>query len=71
MRRTWLCGVAAFFAASISDRGDDFFAQFTDRYNALLAEQEAGVCACYVLLAEDGSALTLTCEPARVPAVPA
>src|SRR5947207_8539977 len=47
----------AYFAASISDRGDDFFAQFTDRYNALLAEQEAGICASYVLVAEDGSVL--------------
>lgn len=47
----------AYFAASISDRGDDFFAQFTDRYNALLAEQEAGICALYVLVAEDGSVL--------------
>jgi ribosomal-protein-alanine N-acetyltransferase len=47
----------AYFAASISDRGDDFFAQFTDRHNALLAEQEAGICACYVLVAEDGSVL--------------
>ena len=47
----------AFFAASISDRGDDFFAQFTDGYSALLAEQEAGVCALYVLVAEDGSVL--------------
>ena len=47
----------AYFAASISDRGDDFFAQFTDRYNALLAEQEAGMCALYVLVAEDGSVL--------------
>jgi len=47
----------AYFAASISDRGDDFFAQFTDRYNALLAEQEAGISACYVLVAEDGSVL--------------
>jgi ribosomal-protein-alanine N-acetyltransferase len=46
-----------YFAASISDRGDDFFARFTDRYNALLAEQEAGVCAFYVLVAEDGSVL--------------
>jgi len=24
----------AYFAASVSDRGDDFFDQFTDRYNA-------------------------------------
>ncbi|MEU7283640.1 GNAT family N-acetyltransferase [Streptomyces sp. NPDC045431] len=47
----------AYFAASISDRGDDFFDQFTDRYNASLAEQEAGICAFYVLVAEDGSAL--------------
>jgi [ribosomal protein S5]-alanine N-acetyltransferase len=47
----------AYFAASVSDRGDDFFAQFTDRYNALLAQQEAGICACYVLVAEDGSVL--------------
>jgi [ribosomal protein S5]-alanine N-acetyltransferase len=47
----------AYFAASISDRGDDFFAQFTDRHNALLAEQESGLCAFYVLVAEDGSIL--------------
>jgi ribosomal-protein-alanine N-acetyltransferase len=47
----------AYFATSVSDRGDDFFDQFTDRYNALLAEQEAGICAFYVLVAEDGSVL--------------
>ncbi|MET8170736.1 GNAT family N-acetyltransferase [Streptomyces sp. NPDC005329] len=47
----------AYFAASISDRGDGFFDQFTDRYNASLAEQEAGICAFYVLVAEDGSVL--------------
>ncbi|HEX6526095.1 MAG TPA: GNAT family N-acetyltransferase [Streptosporangiaceae bacterium] len=47
----------AYFAASVSDRGDDFFDQFTDRYNALLAEQEAGIRASYVLVAEDGSVL--------------
>jgi len=47
----------AYFAASISDRGDEFFDQFTDRFNALLAEQEAGTCACYVLVTEDGSVL--------------
>jgi [ribosomal protein S5]-alanine N-acetyltransferase len=46
-----------YFAASIPDRGDDFFDQFTDGYNALLAEQEAGICAFYVLVAEDGSVL--------------
>ncbi|KND43092.1 MULTISPECIES: GNAT family N-acetyltransferase [Streptomyces] len=47
----------AYFAASISDRGDDYFNQFTDRFHALLAEQEAGVCAFYVLLADDGSVM--------------
>jgi [ribosomal protein S5]-alanine N-acetyltransferase len=45
----------AYFAASISDRGDDFFEQFSERHSDLLAEQEAGICACYVLVAEDGS----------------
>jgi [ribosomal protein S5]-alanine N-acetyltransferase len=47
----------AYFAALISDRGDEFFDQFTDRYNALLAEQEAGISAFYLLVAEDGSVL--------------
>jgi ribosomal-protein-alanine N-acetyltransferase len=47
----------AYFAASISDRGDEFFDQFPDRHSALLAEQEAGVCAFYVLVADDGSVL--------------
>jgi ribosomal-protein-alanine N-acetyltransferase len=47
----------AYFAAAVSDRGDEFFDQFTDRYNALLAEQEAGLCAFYVLVAEDCSVL--------------
>jgi ribosomal-protein-alanine N-acetyltransferase len=47
----------AFFAATITDRGDDYFEQFTDRLNALLAEQEAGICAFYVLVADDGSVL--------------
>ena len=47
----------AYFAASISDRGDEFFKQFADRYGLLLAEQEAGVGAFYVLVAEDGSVL--------------
>ena len=46
-----------YFAASISDRGDEFFDQYADRHRALLAEQEAGTCACYVLVAEDGSVL--------------
>ncbi|MFF4492045.1 GNAT family N-acetyltransferase [Streptomyces sp. NPDC001544] len=44
----------AFFAASVPDRGDDCFDRFTERYSALLAEQEAGICAFYVLVADDG-----------------
>lgn len=47
----------AYFAASVTDRGDDFFDQFTDRFNASLAEQETGVCAFYLLVADDGSVL--------------
>ncbi len=47
----------AYFAAFISDRGDEFFDQFAERHSALLAEQQAGIGAYYVLVAEDGSVL--------------
>jgi ribosomal-protein-alanine N-acetyltransferase len=47
----------AYFAAFISDRGDEFYDQFPDRHNAMLAEQETGTCAFYVLVAGDGSVL--------------
>jgi ribosomal-protein-alanine N-acetyltransferase len=47
----------AYFAASISDRGDEYFDQFVGQHSALLAEQEAGAGAFYVLVAEDGSVL--------------
>lgn len=30
-----------YFAASISDRGDEYFEHFTERHNALLAERGA------------------------------
>ena len=46
-----------YFAGFISDRGDEFFDQFAERHNALLAEQEAGIGAFYVLVGEDGSVL--------------
>ncbi|MFI1735677.1 GNAT family N-acetyltransferase [Streptomyces acidicola] len=46
-----------YFAASIPDRGDEFYDQFPDRHSALLAEQEAGICAFYVLVADDDSVL--------------
>ena len=47
----------AYFAEFISDRGDEFFDRFPDRHSALLAEQDAGIGAYYVLVAEDGSIL--------------
>ena len=47
----------AYFATFITDRGDEFFDQFTERYNALLAEQEAGTCVFHVLVGEDGTVL--------------
>jgi [ribosomal protein S5]-alanine N-acetyltransferase len=47
----------AYFAASISDRGDEFFDHFSERHAALLAEQEAGIGAFHVLVADDGSVL--------------
>jgi ribosomal-protein-alanine N-acetyltransferase len=47
----------AYFAASVSDRGDEFFEHFTERHNARLAEQEAGTGAYYVLVDEDGAVL--------------
>ncbi len=47
----------AYFAASISDRGDAYFARFSERHSALLAEQDAGIGAFYVLVADDGSVL--------------
>jgi len=47
----------AYFSAFISDRGDEFFDQFTERHNALLAEQEAGACIFHVLVGDDGAVL--------------
>jgi [ribosomal protein S5]-alanine N-acetyltransferase len=47
----------AYFAASISDRGDEFFDKFTERHNALLAGQDAGAGVYYVLIDEEGSVL--------------
>ena len=47
----------AYFAASISDRGDEFFEEFGEQLEALLAEQEAGAGAFHVLVAEDGTVI--------------
>jgi [ribosomal protein S5]-alanine N-acetyltransferase len=45
----------AYFAKSISDRGDSFFEQFSDRHRELMAEQEAGAGAFYVLADGNGA----------------
>ncbi|HEY2868754.1 MAG TPA: GNAT family N-acetyltransferase [Gaiellales bacterium] len=47
----------AYFAASISDRGDAYFEGFGARHDAMLAEQEAGTAAFHVLVADDGRVL--------------
>jgi [ribosomal protein S5]-alanine N-acetyltransferase len=47
----------AYFSAFISDRGDEFFDRFAERHSALLAEQDVGIGAYYVLAAADGSVL--------------
>ena len=44
----------AYFAESISDRGDEYYRDFARRHAALLAEQERGGCAFYVLVEEGG-----------------
>lgn len=47
----------AYFAASVTDRGDDYFAHFADRFAASLALQEAGTDALHVLVDADGAVL--------------
>lgn len=47
----------AYFAASISDRGDKFFDHFEENFTRLCAEQEAGTSAFYVLIGEHGAVL--------------
>jgi [ribosomal protein S5]-alanine N-acetyltransferase len=43
-----------YFAASVPDRGDDFFADYPARHAALLAMQAAGTDRFHVLVTEDG-----------------
>jgi ribosomal-protein-alanine N-acetyltransferase len=47
----------AYFAGSISDRGDGFFEEFATRYGELLARMEAHRDAYYALVDDDGSIL--------------
>ncbi|WP_375504764.1 GNAT family N-acetyltransferase [uncultured Jatrophihabitans sp.] len=50
-------GNRAYFATSISDRGDAFFEQFAARFQDSLAEQDAGNCAFFVRLDDDGEVI--------------
>ncbi|MEU8678822.1 GNAT family N-acetyltransferase [Streptomyces sp. NPDC048560] len=47
----------AYFAASVPDRGDDYFARFDARHSSLLAEQAEGLCYFHVLVGADGEVL--------------
>ncbi|MDQ0945685.1 GNAT family N-acetyltransferase [Streptomyces sp. V1I1] len=47
----------AYFAASIPDRGDDYFAHFDARHRDLLAEQAAGLHFFHVLVGGGGEVL--------------
>src|SRR4051812_20450178 len=43
----------AYLAASISDRGDDYFAHFDALHRARLAEQDAGTCFFHLVVDDD------------------
>ena len=47
----------AYFATSISDRGDSYFASFSEQHRELLAQQENGTAAFFVLADESGEVL--------------
>ncbi|MEV4194797.1 GNAT family N-acetyltransferase [Streptomyces toxytricini] len=47
----------SYFAASVPDRGDDYFARFDARHRGLLAEQAAGTCLFHVLVDAAGEVL--------------
>lgn len=46
----------AYFAATIPDRGDAYFAHFEERHRALLAEQDTGACHFHLVM-DDGEVL--------------
>jgi ribosomal-protein-alanine N-acetyltransferase len=45
----------AYFAKSVSDRGDEFFETFAEHHRARLDEQEAGICVFSALVDRDAS----------------
>jgi [ribosomal protein S5]-alanine N-acetyltransferase len=46
-----------YFAASIPDRGDDYFARFDERHRELISEQDAGLHHFHVVQDDDGAVL--------------
>lgn len=44
-----------YFARTVSDRGDAYFADFAERFEALLTEQAEGISAFYVVLTGEGA----------------
>lgn len=50
-------GNRGYFAGFISDRGDDYFDKFTEKYQASLELQDTRLDAYYALVAEDGSVI--------------
>ncbi|MFF2601221.1 GNAT family N-acetyltransferase [Streptomyces californicus] len=51
------CENRAYFAASVPDRGDGYFAEFAVRHRALLDEQEAGLHHFHLVEDDDGRVL--------------
>ncbi|MGW7451350.1 GNAT family N-acetyltransferase [Streptomyces sp. NPDC054787] len=47
----------AYFAASVPDRGDHYFAHFDARHQGLMAEQAEGLCFFHVLVGSGGEVL--------------
>ncbi|WP_031512823.1 GNAT family N-acetyltransferase, partial [Streptomyces sp. NRRL F-5123] len=47
----------AYFAASVPDRGEEFFARFGEMLRARLAEQEVGECYFHVVVGDGGEVL--------------
>ena len=47
----------AYFARSLSDRGDESYAALAEHHQTLLGQQDAGPCVLFVLMDHDGSIL--------------
>jgi len=47
----------SYFSTSISDRGDEYFANFAEQHNAQVVEQDSGSCIYHVLVNDDGTVL--------------